>query len=221
MKCLVSALVVSSVTAAMMTTATRARAQEAPPDAPVATDPQPVAPVTPVAPLPTAAPADEPPPTPDAEPTEPLSLPAPAAPTPVPPPAPVDAQLYGGIFVSGVGAALLVVAGVAVSRIDQLQDDPGFIGYRDGFAPDVDVCDSADAGLRVEGAASPQRVTEICDEASRWEITNYVAVPGGIAMLGMGLYLTLTSDTARRDAPVAVLPVFGPDNAGLTITGHF
>lgn len=133
----------------------------------------------------------------------------------------VDAQLYGGIVVAAVGGALFVVAGMAVSRIDQIQDDPGFIAYRSGFAPNVDVCDRAGAGIEVEGAASAERVSDLCGEASRWEIANYVAMPGGVAMLGMGLYLILTSRTARVSSPVSVAPSVGPRQAGLTVTGRF
>ncbi len=132
----------------------------------------------------------------------------------------IDAQLYGGILVSAVGAALLVVAGVAVGRIDGLETDPGFVAYRDGFRPNQDVCQQADAAMRVRGAASPERVRGICDKAAGWEIASYVALPGGIAMLGMGLYLTLTSDTAQVTSPVALLPIFGPTMAGLTVSGQ-
>jgi hypothetical protein len=139
----------------------------------------------------------------------------------VPAPDGVDAQLYGGIVVSGVGAALLVVAGVAVSRIGQLEDDPGYDAYREGFQEYEDVCEQADAGATVPGAASPAEVQDICSEASRWEITSYVAVPGGIAMLGMGLYLALSSDTAQIESPVSVAPIIGPSTAGLTMTGRF
>ncbi len=147
-----------------------------------------------------------------------------AAPATEPPPASaheLDVQLYGGIVVSGVAAALFVVAGMAVSRISALEDDPGFVAYRAGFTPDRDVCSEALAGARVDGAASPERVVALCDEASRWEITNYVAVPGGVALLGMGLYLILTSDTASVPPPVAVAPQLGPSLAGLTVSGRF
>ncbi len=153
---------------------------------------------------------------------------APPAPTPAPTSTRqlvieerIDAQLYGGIVVTGVGAALLVVAGIAVSRIDQLQSEPDFAAYRSGFGPDQDACERAEAGAVVDGAPSPGAITDICDEATRWEITNYVAVPGGIAMLGMGLYMTLTSDTAQEDTAVSWAPTFGPGHLGAVATGRF
>lgn len=130
-------------------------------------------------------------------------------------------QLYGGILLTGIGAGLLVLGGVAVSRIDDLQNDPGYDAYRRGFDPSSDVCERAAAGATVPGGASPEEVVDICDEATSWEITNYVALPGGIVMLGMGLYLSLTSDTAQEEPSVSVVPILGPTQAGLTMSGRF
>lgn len=202
--------------------------------------PETAPPTTPVPAPPEAAPPDDGPPEPTPAPQQPLVLPpaepapAPApgaSPPPVPAPAVVpselpaeeepDLQLYGGILITGIGAGLFVLAGVAVSRIDTLQDDPGYVAYRRGFEPSLDVCEQAQSGTSVPGASSPEEVVELCDEASAWEITNYVAIPGGFALVGMGLYLSLTSDTAKKESPVAFAPILGPTHAGLTMSGRF
>lgn len=201
-------------------------------DAAAPSDPRPLPDPEP-APDPPVAPAPRDVGAPPAATLRPLALPPPARSQPiveppagevpevVGPPDAVDAQLYGGIVVAGVGAALFVVAGMAVSRIDQIQDDPGFVAYRAGFLPNEDACERASGGAVVDGAAPPERIDDLCDEASRWEIANYVAMPGGVAMLGMGLYLILTSHTARVKSPVAVAPSLGPTRAGLSVTLRF
>jgi hypothetical protein len=134
---------------------------------------------------------------------------------------PLDAQLYGGIALSGAGAAFLVVAGIATGRIDQLENDPGYDDYRAQTVSGRDVCQQAEAGVVIPNAASPARVVEVCDEANAWEIVNYVAVPGGLALLGLGLYFVFTSDTAQIEPVVSLAPIVGPSQLGVTAAGRF
>ncbi len=131
-----------------------------------------------------------------------------------------DLQLYGGIALTGIWAGLLVIAGVAASRVDDLQNDEGYDAYRLGTYG-TDACDSARAGVIVRGAASPRRVVDICDEATDWENAQYVAIPGGVVAIAIGLYLTLSSDTAQSKPDVAVMPSFDSRGGTVTVSGRF
>jgi hypothetical protein len=134
---------------------------------------------------------------------------------------PVDTMLYGGLATSGVGAALLVVAGMSVSRVRQLQDDEGFAAYRAGLTPDKDACAQAESGVVIEGAMAPADVVSLCDEASAWEITGYATAPTGLVLLGVGLYLILTSDTVQEEASIQVTPAVAADGGSVLVSGRF
>jgi hypothetical protein len=136
-------------------------------------------------------------------------------------PRPVDTMLWTGLGTSGVGAALLVVAGTSVSRVRQLQDDEGFAAYRAGFTSDKDACEQAEAGVVVDGAMSPGDAADLCGEASSWEIAGYVTAPSGLVLVGLGLYLILTSDTVDEEAAIQVAPSVAEDGASVIVTGRF
>ena len=106
--------------------------------------------------------------------------------------------LLGTITGALVGAAGLVVFGVAQSRIAQLEGDPGYELYRAGHPNGVDVCEAASRGEVVPGAASPARVGAICDEGARWETAAFVTLPTSLALLGVATYLIVSSNAVSR-----------------------
>ncbi|HHH31597.1 MAG TPA: hypothetical protein ENK57_25060 [Polyangiaceae bacterium] len=65
----------------------------------------------------------------------------------------------------------MVVFGVAVSRVNQLENDPGYLAYRSGHPADVDVCEAANRGEVVGGAPEPGRIRDICSEGGTWEVS--------------------------------------------------
>lgn len=188
----------------------------------------------PTRPLPdavTSAPAPEPagePPPPWLPPTRPPGVPpsAPSAPSPDSERASEDAVnplLYAGLGTAALGAAGMVVFGVAQSRLVQLENDPGYDAYRAGQPVDSDVCQAADQLQVVDGAASPSRVRRICDEAGTWETVSFVVLPTSIALLGVATYMIVAGSATERErsASLRVVPSAGPDGGALVVEGVF
>lgn len=136
----------------------------------------------------------------------------------------VDPLLYAGLGTAALGAAGMVVFGIAQSRIAQLEDDPDFARYRAGQPLDSDVCEAADRGQTVEGAPSPVRVRDICSEGERWEAISFVTLPTSLALLGVATYLIVSSSAVSGGgdhATVSLRPTVGPRGGALVVEGRF
>jgi hypothetical protein len=246
------------VSAALVTTTLAAGqappARPAPPASAAPVAPSPAAP--PAAPPPVAPPLPvAPPPTPIPPPT--VTLPdvtvppgappstAPVAPPSLPPPEPLaptprdtgdeegglDAPLVAGIVTAVLGAGFLAVFGVSYTKVQSLNDDAGFQAYRQGFAPNENVCDTAGAGRvsATPGAATPQQVSDICSEAKTFEVLEFVSLPLGTGMVGLGAFLIFSSRTVTGDdddddaheATVRFQPSVGPGGAFASVVGSF
>jgi hypothetical protein len=205
------------------------------PPAPVA---EPFAPPTPVAPPMPVAPPPAPVPPP------PVAVPPPAppgAPPGLPPPAPleptsrhgaeeggVDEQLVAGIVTAVLGAGFLAVFGVSYSKVQSLNDDPSFAAYRAGFPANQNVCDAAATGRvsAVNGAATPEQADDICGEAKTFEILEFVSLPLGTGLVGLGAFLIFSSETVmgedeEEEEAVRFVPSFGPGGGFASVVGSF
>lgn len=157
---------------------------------------------------------------------------------PFPPPGPgpdrgsqgPDVQLYGGIVAGGLGAAGLIVMGVSLSQLAQIQDDAGFNAYRAGLTHDQSACERAAAGTVVgtPGASSPSEIDSLCGRANAFEITSYVTAAAGGVLLATGLMLITTSDTVwprlageGRASGWLLVPAVGPEGGGASFALHF
>jgi hypothetical protein len=135
----------------------------------------------------------------------------------------VDPMLVAGIGTGALGTAMLVVFGMAQSRLQQLDDDPDFVSYRAGVASGQDSCTSADRGIAIDGAASPRTVSNICDEAGSWEAVSFITLPTALALLGVASYLVIASDALKDNDAIAlrVVPTVTPRTATLQVEASF
>ena len=131
--------------------------------------------------------------------------------------------LYAGLGTAALGAAGMVVFGVAQSRLVQLENDPGYDAYRAGQNVDTDVCQAADQQVVVDGASSPGRIGRICDEAGTWETVSFVVLPTSIALLGVATYMIVAGSASDAEgvASLRVIPSGGPGGGAITIEGAF
>lgn len=135
----------------------------------------------------------------------------------------VNPLLYAGLGTAALGAAGMVVFGVAQSRLVQLENDPGYDAYRAGQTVDTDVCQAADQLVVVDGASSPTRIKRICSEAGTWETVSFVVLPTSIALLGVATYMIVAGSASEPEgvASVRVLPSVGPSGGALLVEGAF
>jgi hypothetical protein len=146
---------------------------------------------------------------------------------------------YGASRVMGWAAlgmgAVLVGGGVySLVRVRQIDSDDGFERYRQGFRPDQDVCDEARAGVSssVSGAASPTEASSLCNEASTFQVLQYVFFGLGAVSTGAGIYLLVRDPGPGASAAAAahvaqapprwrVTPQVGRSTAGLRLQWAF
>lgn len=113
-----------------------------------------------------------------------------------------DWPYVGGWVSWGVGAAVLTVFHYAFFSLNGVARDDAMKSYRDGVLEGESSCDQARAGLpsSAAGAASPQEVADLCDEADALETLRNVTLPIGLVAALVGLVLIGTSDTVNGDA---------------------
>jgi hypothetical protein len=104
----------------------------------------------------------------------------------------------------GVGGALIAAGVFSVFRVNAIEGEDKVERYRQGFRPDVDSCQQAEAGAssRVAGAASPAEMQDYCSTAGTFQALQVVFFGLGAISAGAGIYLlaTDTSGTASRPA---------------------
>lgn len=121
----------------------------------------------------------------------------------------------------GVGGGLVLGGVYSAVKVGNIESDAGYQAYRRGFSSGQDVCDAARDGRRssADGAATPREVNEMCDRASTFTTLQYVFFGTGVAAIGAGAYLLissmLTDESPQRgnsssSGGVAVVPTFGP-----------
>ena len=169
----------------------------------------------------------------------PVTAPRPAGPRAAPPPstsvaastapeAPADPPAGGGdvalpssSFYStlgwtgvGVGGALIAAGVFSVFRVSSIESDEKVERYRQGFRPEVDACEQAEAGVasRVAGAATPSEMQGFCSTAGTFQALEFVFFGLGAISAGAGIYLLATdvTPTTTRSGPrFAVTPPIG------------
>ncbi len=186
----------------------------------------------PVGPPPVGPPIGGPPPASFGPPT---TFGPPTGPEPQTPDSPgeSDTRFIAGLASAGVGAAMLIVMAVSMSRVAALQDDPGFVAYRSGLTSSQHACETVqkNQSVPVPGASTPHEVNDLCNQASAFEIVSYVAGPVGGLLLAGGVLLIVTSDTVWPklsgegddgvETTLTVLPQLGFDTAGATLHYRF
>jgi hypothetical protein len=141
-----------------------------------------------------------------------------------------DARLYGGVVAAGLGAAGLIVMGVSLGQLAEIQDDPGLTAYRAGLTHDQSACKLAAQGAVVgtPGAPPPGEIDSLCGRAKAFEITTYVTAAAGGVLLATGAVLIVTSETVwprlvGRDNASGwrLTPLVGPEGGGAAVTVRF
>lgn len=137
-----------------------------------------------------------------------------------------DWRTTAGWIGVGVGGGLVVGGIFSALKVSNLQDDYGFQQYRMGFSGSENVCSAARDGRRatVEGAATPRRVVEICDEADTYTTLQYVFFGTGAAFIGAGAALLIwdaldgnKTEMGSRARNIAVVPSVGPYGGALDL----
>jgi hypothetical protein len=130
----------------------------------------------------------------------------------------------------GLGAALIGGGVYSVVRVHQIDTNPRFDLYRQGFHHGQDVCDEARAGTTspTPGAATPDEMRSLCSQASTFQTLQFVFFGLGAISAGAGVYLLATdqpssSKVSRVSAPRAwsVSPDIGRSSGGVSFSYDF
>lgn len=124
----------------------------------------------------------------------------------------------------GVGALTLAAGSLAAMigswvRINDIQSDPVYHGFRSTPWPEgtTDVCTEAQAGRGPE--AQVAQVRSLCDEAAVWEALQWIFLVSGIGFATMGTAL-ITLDLGGGEQ-LELQPTAGPTGAALDATLRF
>jgi pyruvate/2-oxoglutarate dehydrogenase complex dihydrolipoamide acyltransferase (E2) component len=162
---------------------------------------------------------------PAARPTTPAPSSTPAAATPDPPAATpavpsnssdaAGSNLHSALGWTGIGVGgALIAAGVfSVFRVNAIESDPKVERYRQGFRPEVDSCEQAEAGVSsIAGSATPAEMQDFCSTAGTFKTLEFVFFGLGAISAGAGIYLLATdsgASAARSRSYFAVTPPLG------------
>jgi len=173
-----------------------------------------------------AAPSSTPARVPAARPAAPAPSSTPAAATPDPPAdnaagasdsaATSGSSLHSTLGWTGIGlGAGLVGAGIfSVLKVNSIEGEEKVNRYRQGFRPDVDSCDQAEAGnsSKVMGAATPAEMQDFCSSAGTFQALEFVFFGLGAISAGVGIYFLATDSSAsaaRSRSYFTVAPPIG------------
>ena len=100
---------------------------------------------------------------------------------------------WGAIIVGGAFA----VAGVySTIRVNSINHDADFRGYRAGIPQGDDACTEANRNVVVNGAATPDRISDLCSQSKTFVALQYVFFGLGAVAAGTGALILLTDDKA-------------------------
>jgi hypothetical protein len=114
----------------------------------------------------------------------------------------------------GVGGALIAAGVFSVIRVNAIENDEKVERYRQGFRPEVDSCQQAEADVssRIAGAATPTEMQDFCSTAGTFQTLEFVFFGLGAISAGAGIYLLATDSSAaatRSRSYFAVTPPLG------------
>jgi len=136
---------------------------------------------------------------------------------------------WGAIALGGA----FVIAGVySTLRVNSINHDAEFDGYRAGISKNADACVSANRNVVVSGASSPSRISDLCSESKTFEALEYVFFGLGAVAAGTGALILLTDDTPpprhtdagrapRRDARLEPRLSVGSHSAAIDLRLRF
>jgi hypothetical protein len=100
---------------------------------------------------------------------------------------------WGAIIVGGAFA----VAGVySTIRVNSINHDADFRGYRAGIPQGDDACTEANRNVVVNGAATPDRISDLCSQSKTFVALQYVFFGLGAVAAGTGALILLTDEKA-------------------------
>jgi len=105
----------------------------------------------------------------------------------------------------GVGGALMVAGIYSTVRVSAVNGSSDFTGYRAGFHSNQNACDEANRNTIVPGAASPDRIQDLCSKARTFEALQYVFFGLGAVAAGTGTLILLTQDGDKPKSHAARL----------------
>jgi len=130
---------------------------------------------------------------------------------------------YGALAAGGV----LAIGGVySALKVNSINNDDGYNQYRRAMPKGASVCDEANSGTRAPsniGAASPDDVSDMCSQASKFQALQWVFFGLSAVSVGAGTYLLVTDPSRERGAPeagttrVQVLPAAGRGSGGVDV----
>jgi hypothetical protein len=126
----------------------------------------------------------------------------------------------------GVGGALIAAGVFSVVRVNSIEGEEKVERYRQGFRPEVNACDQAEAGVssRIAGAATPGEMQDFCSTAGTFQALEFVFFGLGALSAGAGIYFLATDNTtstARSRSYFAVTPPLGRSGGRVEIGFRF
>ncbi|HEY4107208.1 MAG TPA: PEGA domain-containing protein [Polyangiaceae bacterium] len=98
---------------------------------------------------------------------------------------------WGAIIVGGAFAAAGIYATV---RVNSINHDADFDGYRAGIPKGDDACDEANRNVVVPGGPSPSHISDLCSQSKTFAALQYVFFGLGAVAAGTGAVILLTDD---------------------------
>jgi len=125
-----------------------------------------------------------------------------------------------------VGGALIGAGIYSVIRVNSIESEDKVEHYRRGFAPDVDACERAEAGVtsRIAGAATPGEMQDFCSSAKTFQALEFVFFGLGALSAGAGIYFLATdsgTSTARARSYFSVTPPLGRSGGRIQVGFRF
>jgi hypothetical protein len=113
-----------------------------------------------------------------------------------------------------VGGAFVAAGIFSALRVSSIESEETVDRYRQGFRPEVNSCDQAEAGIssRVTGAATPAEMQDFCRSAGTFHALEFVFFGLGALSAGAGIYFLATDNSAsaaRSRSYFAITPPLG------------
>ena len=116
---------------------------------------------------------------------------------------PKTERIAGGVIGLGFSVASLTAAIYATVRTATLETS-AIEAYKAGVPSDISICDAANDNRVIDGAASPEEVREVCEEAASLEPLQAIMYPFAAGVGAMGAWLLITGLMMEEPPPVAV-----------------
>lgn len=144
-----------------------------------------------------------------------------------PPPARVNSwYAAGGVLAIAAGLGLGAAGTWAVLRIDEIEDEAGYVRFSDGVPKALDTCGAAREGTPnldyrlLDGAFLPSKMVARCDEVDDLVTLQVIAFPTAVILAGLGSYFLLEAFGVGYDN-LAIAPIIVEEQQGVAVTARF